>query len=130
MIAAPAQVHKSVTSPNQRKPISAAKGRRANSNGAQALASAAANARATEMGAIVPRQPRPARAPKVDRSGVRQTNKAGTNDSGVREIMKLARIVLGRSGRTRNLEAVLFIAPVAADSNRINRFASIRSLPG
>ena len=84
MIAAPTQVHKSVTSPNHRKPISAAKGRRANSKGAQALASAAAYARATEMWAIVPRQPRPARAPKVDRSGVRQTNKAGTNDSGVK----------------------------------------------
>ena len=52
--------------------------------GPYALASAAANARATEMWAIVPRQPRPTRAPKVDRSGVRQTNNAGTNDSGVK----------------------------------------------
>ncbi len=84
MIAAPAQVHKSVTSPNQRKPISAAKGKRANSNGAQALASAAASARATERWAIVPRPPRPTSAPKVDRSGMRQTNNAGTSDNGVR----------------------------------------------
>ena len=84
MIAAPAQVHKSVTSPNKRKPINAANGRRANSNGAQALASAAASARATEICVMVPRQPKPTSAPKVDRSGHCQTNKAGTSDKGVR----------------------------------------------
>ena len=65
IIAAPTQVHKSVTSPYQRKPISAAQRKRANSKGAQALASAAANARATEIRAIVTRQPRPKSAPKV-----------------------------------------------------------------
>ena len=84
MIAAPTQVHTSVTSPKQRKPMSAAKGRRANSKGAQALASAAASARATEKWAIVPRPPSPISAPKVDGAGHCQTNSAGISDNGVR----------------------------------------------
>src|SRR5437016_1631876 len=44
--------------------------------------------------------------------------------------MKKATIVLGRSVRARNLTVMLFIAPVAAESKRISRFASSRSLPG
>lgn len=43
--------------------------------------------------------------------------------------MQKATIVLGRSLRDRNLTVMLFIAPVAAESNKISRFASIRTLP-